>query len=429
MTSTSSIGEKKIKVSTMAENLIGSEILKLAAEINARIKQGEMIYNMTVGDFDPKIFPIPALLKKAIIEAYEQDETNYPPSSGVMELVDAVSYFLKKRLDLSYDKDTIFIAGGARPVIYSIYKAILDQGDKVLYPVPSWNNNHYCHLTGCKEVFVETKAENNFMPTADEIRPYLKDIQLLALCSPLNPTGTTFTEQGLREICELVIEENQRRGSDEKPLYILYDQIYWVLTLGETRHYNPVSLYPELRDYTIFVDGLSKAFAATGVRVGWGFGPKHVIDKMKAILGHVGAWAPKAEQVACAKFLKLDLEIDDYIKNFKDEIFERLNKLYLGFKSLKEQGFLVDAIAPQAAIYLTVELNLKGKITLGGQILSSTNDVTNYILDEAKIGIVPFSAFGSKSESYWYRISIGTCKKQEIPVLLENLEKALKKLS
>ncbi len=417
-----------MKVSNMAENLIGSEILKLAAEINNKIKQGEKIYNMTVGDFNPKIFPIPGALKEEIIKAYEQDETNYPPASGVFDLVESVSCFLKKRLNLDYSSDNILIAGGARPLIYGVYKAILDPQDTVLYPVPSWNNNHYCHLAGCNQVFVETKPENNFMPTADELSHHLSKAQLIALCSPLNPTGTTFSKEGLQEICELIIAENKRRSPDEKPLYVLYDQIYWTLMHGNTQHFNPVTLYPELKEYTIFIDGLSKAFAATGVRVGWGFGPKHVIDKMKAIIGHVGAWAPRAEQVATANYLRQDENINTYLKDLKAEVAYRLDNLYEGFITLKSKGYKVDAIVPQAAIYLTVQIDLKGKIKADGSKLNTTADVTRYILEDAKIGIVPFSAFGASEDSSWYRISVGTAQKADIQGLLENLENSLKKL-
>ena len=418
-----------MKVSKMAETLIGSEILKLAGEINNKIKQGEKIYNMTVGDFNPKIFPIPAALKAEIMAAYEQDETNYPPASGMSELVDSVSYFLKTRLDLDYSSENILIAGGARPLIYGVYKAILDQEDTVLYPVPSWNNNHYCHLAGCNQVFIETKAENDFMPTASELKPYLHQAQLIALCSPLNPTGTIFTKEGLKEICELIIAENKRRSPHEKPLYILYDQIYWTLMHGHNKHFNPVSLFPELKEYTIFIDGLSKAFAATGVRVGWGFGPKRIIDKMKSIIGHVGAWAPRAEQVACAKYLRQDENINDYLDNLKAAIQSRLNALYEGFVRLKNKGYQVDAIVPQAAIYLTVQINLKGQKRPSGEILHTAADVTAYILEDAKIGIVPFSAFGASADSSWYRISVGTLHESEIKGLLENLEASLAKLN
>ncbi len=102
------------------------------------------------------------------------------------------------------------------------------------------------------------------MPTAEQIRSHVKGASLLALCSPLNPTGTVFGKEELAEICDVVLEENATRGEGEKKLYLLYDQIYWTLTYGDTEHYNPVSLRPEMKKYTVFIDGISKAFAATG---------------------------------------------------------------------------------------------------------------------------------------------------------------------
>jgi aspartate aminotransferase len=417
------------KVSKMAENLIGSEIIKLAGEVAAKIKSGEKIYNLTIGDFNPKIFPIPEDLKQQIIIAYEQDETNYPPANGIAELREAVSSFVKDNIGLDYSADEVLIAGGARPLIYATYKALIDPSDSVLFPVPSWNNNHYCHLSEAKQIFVETKAENNFMPTADELRPYLAESSMLALCSPLNPTGTVFTKEGLTEICKLVIEENQRRGEGEKPLYILYDQIYWALTYGDSQHFDPVSLFPELRDYTIFIDGLSKAFAGTGVRVGWAFGPKSIMDKMKSILGHVGAWAAKAEQIASAKYLSDKNKYQSYLQAFREQLQQRLDGYYQGFTKLKSEGFPVDAIAPQAAIYLTVQLNLIGRKKPDGAIMASTPDITKFILDDAKIALVPFSAFGASEDSTWYRLSVGTTTLEDINGVIENLRESLRKLS
>lgn len=418
-----------LKVSQMAENLIGSEIIRLAAEVNEKIKAGEKIYNLTIGDFNPKIFPIPSELKQEIIKAYEADETNYPAADGILPLRQAVSYFIKHRQGLDFADNQILIAGGARPIIYAAFKALIDPTDYVLFPVPSWNNNHYSHLSAAQQIIVETKAENNFMPTAAELTPHLSKATLLALCSPLNPTGTTFTKEVLEEICNLVIQENNRRGENEKPLYILYDQIYWTLTFGETKHFDPVSLRPELKAYTIFVDGLSKSFAATGVRVGWGMGPKKIIDKMKSILGHVGAWAPKAEQVASANYMKQDKVVDVFLDDIKVKINERLNAFYNGIIELRNEGFKVDAIAPQAAIYLAVQFNLSGMKTSSGKILSNTKDVTHYLLDEAKIAIVPFYAFGASEDSTWYRLSVGTASLNDIQGFFLNLRDALKKLS
>jgi len=422
----------ELKVSQMAESLIGSEIIKLAAEVNEKIKNGEKIFNLTIGDFNPKIFAIPSELKREIIKAYEEDETNYPAADGVAELRKSVANLIEKRQGLKYGADEILIAGGARPIIYGIYRAVIDPGERVLFPVPSWNNNHYTHMmTGDynNQIFVETTPENNFMPVPSELQPHLKDVALVSLCSPLNPTGTTFSKESLTEIFDMILAENKRRGPGQKPLYLLYDQIYWALTFGEVKHHDPVSLRPEMRPYTIFVDGISKSLAATGVRVGWAMGPKRIIDKMKSILSHVGAWAPKAEQVASARYLNDLAQYDKFLDKIKGEVNARLIGFHKGFQSLKAKGYRVDSIAPQAAIYLTINLALHGQKTADGKTLTTTKDVTSYILNEAKVAVVPFNCFGASSDSSWYRLSVGTCKLEDVDAIIQSLEKALAKLS
>ncbi len=415
-------------VSEMAETLVGSEIIKLAAEVNEKIRKGEKIYNYTIGDFDPKIFPIPDELNEAIIQAYKDKHTNYPSANGMPELRKAVAAFINDHQKLSFSPDEVLISAGARPLIYAVYTTLLDPGDTVVFPVPSWNNNHYCHLARVNSILMETKAENNFMPTAEDIRPHVQNATLISLCSPLNPTGTVFSKKQLEDICDLILEENRRRGPEAKPLYLLYDQIYWVLTYGKTEHYNPVTLRPEMREYTIFIDGISKSLAATGVRVGWSTGPRKIIDKMKAILSHVGAWAPKAEQIAVSNFLQNKSAVDKFLTHFKKEIDNRLEAFYKGFIDLKNAGFNVDSIAPQAAIYLTVRLDLKGMKTAEGKLLSEQKDITQYILDKAGLAMVPFSAFGSREDSPWYRLSVGTCDINEIPEVFASLKKALSAL-
>jgi len=425
---TSTITKPGQRVSRMAENLIGSEIIKLGNEIRERINRGEHVYNFTIGDFDPAIFPIPTELKQEIINCYEEGFTNYPVANGYPELRVQVSKLIKRTQGLEYSPEEVLIAGGARPVIYALYTAVLDPGDKVLFPVPSWNNNHYTHLAGAEAILVETFPENNFMPTAASLAPYLKEAQLLALCSPLNPTGTTFGREQLAEICDLIVEENERRSPDEKPLYLMYDQIYNLLTFGETTHVDPVSLRPELRPYTIYIDGISKSMAATGVRVGWCFGPSFLVDKMKSILGHVGAWAPRPEQIATARFLKDEAATDRYLNWIRNEINARLTGFYEGINSLKQAGYPVEAIAPQAAIYLTVRIDLSGKTAEDGTLLQTTEDTTAYILGEAHLALVPFYAFGSSRDSKWYRLSVGTASMDDVSGTIDALKAALDRL-
>lgn len=417
-----------MKLSQLSETLIGSEIVKLGGEIREKIRQGERIYNFTVGDFDPAIFPIPKELEEEIINAYRQHFTNYPAAEGNLDLREAVKTFTHDMEGLDYGTDEILVAAGGRPLIYAAFRAICDKNDKVIYAVPSWNNNHYTHFVEGQHLVVEAKAENNFMPSAEDLRPFIKDASLIALCSPQNPTGTTFRKKDLEEICDLVLEENKRRGDNAKKLYVMYDQMYWHLTYGNIQHYNPVTLRPEMREYTIFIDAISKVFAATGVRVGWSFGPARVISKMKAILTHVGAWAPMAEQKAVAKYLANKPAIVSYLAGFKNEIEDRLTGIYNGFQQLKTEGFPVDAIAPEAAIYLTIRLDLVGRTIADGNKLADQSAVTAYVLNEAKLAVVPFYAFGADKSSSWYRLSVGTCKKEEIGEMINQLRTALAKL-
>jgi aspartate aminotransferase len=420
---------KNMRLSHLSHTLIGSEIVKLGGEIRERIRKGERIYNFTVGDFDPKIFPIPKELEEGIVEAYRNHFTNYPLGEGNLDLREAVSGYVKRCQGLEYDTDEILIASGGRPLIYALFRAVCDEGDKIIYAVPSWNNNHYVHFVGGEHVVVEARPENNFMLTAEDIRPHIKEAVFLALCSPQNPTGTTFRKEELKAICDLVIEENKRRSGDEKKLYVMYDQMYWRLTYGNTRHYDPVTLNSAMRNYTVYIDAISKAFASTGVRVGWSMGPSEILNKMKAILSHVGAWAPMAEQKAVAKFLYQTEAVDSYLKHFKSELEERLHRIYEGIVQLKQKGYTVDAVAPEAAIYLTVKFDLAGKQTADGTVLKTQSDVTSYLLQHASLAVVPFYAFGASKNSPWYRLSVGTCKKEEIDEMLGKLSDALKKLS
>ncbi len=416
-----------VKVSKLASNLIGSEIIKIGNEVNDLKAKGAQISNLTIGDLNSNIYPIPSELKQGIEKAYKNNLTNYPPANGLQTLRTSVSNDLKKRWNLDYSANDILITAGSRPLIYAVFKTIVDEGDKVIYPIPSWNNNHYAYLTSAKAVEVQTQESNNFLPTADDLRPYVDGAVLLCLCSPLNPTGTMFTKEQLSEICELVLEENKKRGADEKPLYLMYDQIYAMLTFGED-HYNPVSLFPEMKDYTIYVDGTSKCFAATGVRVGWGFGPSAVIDKMKALLTHVGAWAPKPEQEAVAEFLADDAAVDAFLADYKQKLNTSLKELHAGIQDLKSKGFAVESISPMGALYLTIKLDYLGKTTPDGKVLADSTDLVFYLINHAGMALVPFSAFGNDNSVPWFRASVGGCSLEDIKDCLPKLQIALENL-
>ena len=416
-------GDPRLGLCTMARHLIGSEILRIASEIRAAQARGDRICNLTVGDFSPGEFPIPEELRESVLRALRAGETNYPPSDGVLRLREAVREFYRARLHLEVPLEATLIAGGSRPVIFAAYSTLVEPGEVVVYPVPSWNNNHYCHLVGARGVPLTTRAEEGFLPTAAALQPHLKTARLIALNTPLNPAGTVLREGELKRIAEAVVAENRRREqAGEKPLYLLYDQVYWMLTFGKARHETPVHLVPESAPYVVFVDGISKAFAATGLRVGWCVGPKAVISAMRDFLGHVGAWAPRAEQVATAELLRDPAAVDAYSRRFHAELEARLDRLHQGFSAMHAEGLPVRDISPQGAIYLSVQFDL-----IGRRGFRTNDEVRSYLLREAGFAVVPFQAFGLEGESGWFRLSVGAVSVRDIDEALPRVRAALRK--
>lgn len=417
-------------ISRMAQSLAGSAILAIAGQVRAKIAAGEDVLNLTVGDFAPTEFPIPDKLRAGVVDAVNEGWTNYPPATGVAELREAVRSLYERRLGLDYPLESVLVAGGARPFIAGAYLALVNPGDKVVFGLPSWNNHYYCTITGAQTCALPTTAENNFFVRNEDLIGHLDGASLLVLNTPQNPTGTVLEADVLEHICEVVVEENRRRAKDGTPsLYVLYDQIYWLLTNDGVEHHNPVSLVPEMAPYTIFVDGISKGFAATGLRVGWSMGPPDVIRKMGAILSHMGAWAPKPEQLATAHLLNDDAAIDAYLAETGKGVLERLGILSDTIKTLKAEGHDVDCIPPQGAIYLSIKLDLKGKKTASGEVLRSDEDVRRYLLDEAGIAVIPFTCFGVEGDIGWFRASVGAVSVDGCKTIADRLRGALGKLS
>ena len=165
------------------------------------------------------------------------------------------------------------------------------------------------------------------------------------------------------------------------------------------------------------------------MRVGWAFGPEFIIDKMKGILSHIGAWSPMAEQYGTALFLNQHAELNQALSHIRNGIESRLNILFQGFNRLKLKGLPIDVIEPKAAMYLTIRFAIKNHQTSDGHRITTTQEISSYLLNEASLAVVPFAAFGADRESDWYRLSVGTCEIDTIPEMLQQLESALSKLS
>lgn len=412
-------------LSRLSQGLIGSEVLRIAAEIRALVAEGRAVCNLTVGDFDPREYPAPESLISGIERALRAGHTGYPPSNGMLELREAAVAFLEREAGLVYPLESVLVAGGARPLIYASYKALVDPGDAVAFPVPSWNNNHYCYLTGATAVPIAVDRASRFHPTAAAVRAVLPRVRMLALCTPLNPTGTSIAPDVLAEICRDVVAENRRRqGAGERPVFLLFDQVYWSLEFGRVVPLTPAMLVPEVAPYTVMLDAISKSLASTGLRVGWAFGAPAVIKRMSDFLGHVGAWAPRAEQVATAEFLRNAEAFRAFRADMQRRLGERLTLLHEEFTRLAAEGHAVESVKPEGTLYLSARFDLFGR-TLGGVTIRTNDDLRKVLLNGAGLAVVPFQAFGLPEESGWVRISVGAVSMASVQQGMQRLRALL----
>ena len=403
------------KLSHIGNNIVGSEIIKISQQIK-EISKSKKVHNLTIGDFDSNINPIPEKLKDYIIDSYNENLTNYPLSAGQLNLRQSVSEYLKKRQGIDYNENEILVGGGVRPLIYTVYNALVNDGEGVIYPVPSWNNNHYSFLHGAVKQEIECKPENSFFPTISDIQDNINDnTSLICICSPQNPTGRVIDPEVLRGICEIIVHENKHRVNQvgSRPLYLFFDQIYSDLSV-EGSFVHPLTLCPEIRNYLICVDGISKSLCATGIRVGWMFGPQDIIGKMTEVFSHIGAWAPKPEQNAVARYLNDYDDMVEFVNSKTKQYSDISNKICDKIQELKDKGFRIDYQRPEGGIYISIYL---------GESLSFPNieSYIKFLINRCSIGLVPFEYFGSKENKGWFRMSIGGVDPNNVEEILNSL--------
>lgn len=409
------------KLSNVGNNIVGSEIIKISQQIK-EISKTKKVQNLTIGDFDSNINPIPEKLKEYIVESYNENLTNYPLSAGQLNLRQSVSEYLKKRQGINYNENQILVGAGVRPLIYTVYKTLVNSGEGVIYPVPSWNNNHYSFLHGAVKQEIECEPENSFFPTVMDIDNEINDnTSLICICSPQNPTGRVINPETLKGICELIVNVNKIRVDyeDLRPLYLFFDQIYSDLSVdGSFVH--PLTLCPEIEPYLICVDGVSKSLCATGIRVGWLFGPQDIVNKMTEVFSHIGAWAPKPEQNAVARYLNDYDEMVGFVTTKTKQYSEITNKICNKIDELREKGFRIDCQRPEGGIYISIHF---------GDSLSfpSMETYTKFLIDKCGIGLVPFEFFGSKENRGWFRMSIGGVNPNNVEEILHLLENVVLK--
>jgi aspartate aminotransferase len=389
-------------------------ILKVVADVMRHRAAGRTVLDFSVGDFDPRFFPIPDAVAEGVRAALAAGETNYPPAAGVLRLRRAITDYIARGWGVRYPVESVIVTSGGRPTLYGAYRCVVDHGDTVLFSVPSWHNDHYCWLLGAKAIAVPASPDCGFQPTLDDFKPHLSKASLVCICSPGNPTGTIIESEELKRILVAVVEENARREKKgRRPLFVLHDQIYSALVGKGQRHEYAVSLVPESAPYVIAGDGASKAFAGTGLRVGWVLAAPAVAARIRDVLSHVGTWAPHAEQTAVAHFLENENALRAYREQMDAQLHARLEATYDGFAALEADGYPVRCIRPQGAIYVTVQIDLIGR-TVEGVHLDSNEALRSWILEKTSVALVPFEAFAYPEGSGWFRLSVGAVSMDEI---------------
>ena len=401
----------------IASSMERSQILQIVAEVRSLERQGISICNLTIGDFHPAEFSIPAGFSDQVHQSYERNETNYPPSSGVQELREAIAKLYKRDLGVDCDASWVCVASGARPPIYATWRMFVGHGEKSVSFLPAWNIGYYAHLNQSNHQFLPTTRESNFHPTVEQVKSVLPDTQLIILNTPLNPTGTMIAEDVLRGICEAIVEENKRRKT--RPVMLMFDHVYWMLTHDSYKHLVPSALVPEVAPFVIYIDALSKNFTGTGLRVGWAVVHPSIQPKMATYLAHMGAWASRPEQHATAWLLQEESRYSEYRVDLCRGVKERLDVIHDSICQMQEKGLPISAIPPQGAIYLSVRFDLIGK---GFQ---SNEEIRAWILQKARVAIVPFQAFDMPEDSGWFRLSVGTSSVSELRAAMRRVEELL----
>lgn len=355
------------------------------------VQETEGAISLGVGEPD---FDTPWHIRDEGIYSLEKGRTFYTSNSGLKELRQEVSNYIKRSQGVTYDPlNEIFITVGGSEAIDLAFRAMIDEGDEVLIPQPSYVSYEPCAiLADAKPVIIELKEENEFRLTAEEILEKVTDkTKILVLPFPNNPTGAIMEKEDLEKIAKVVIE---------KDLYVISDEIYGELSYNG-KHVSIVSL-PGMKERTILINGFSKAYAMTGWRLGYACGPEEIMKQMIKIHQFAIMCAPTTSQYAAVEALKNG---DEDVKIMREEYNHRRRYLLNEFKKIGLPCF-----EPYGAFYVFPSIKKFGM---------SSDEFCTRLLKEEKLAVVPGTAFGDCGEGY-IRISYAYS--------LENLKAAMERL-
>ena len=387
------------KLSQRAKNVKPSPTLAVTSRAAALRAEGKNIIGLGAGEPD---FDTPEHIKQAAIDALGQGLTKYTPVAGMPSLIDAIIQKFSNENHLKYDKSQILVSCGAKHSLYNMMQALLNDDDEVIIPAPYWvSYPDMARLAGAEPVIIKSGIEQGFKITKEQLKGAITDkTRLVIINSPSNPTGTSYSVEELKQLGSVLL--------DRPDIIIATDDIYEHILWGQDSFQNIVNACPELKDQTVVVNGVSKAYSMTGWRIGYVAGPADLIKAMSKIQSQSTSNPTSIAQAGAVAALTGDQSyIEESTSIFKqrhDFVFNALNQL---------PG--VNCKAADGTFYIFPDFN---------GVLDSMDSVSNdielaeYFLEKAEVAMVPGSAFGAPG---YMRISFATS--------MENLEQAMERLA
>jgi aspartate aminotransferase len=369
-----------------------SPTLAVSAKAAKLKAQGIDIVSFGAGEPD---FDTPVHIKEAAKKALDAGATKYTLVEGTVPLRKAVAKWIGDAHGIAIDPSEVIVSSGAKQSIFNVVHALIDEGDEVIIPTPAWvSYNDIVKMAGGKPVNVPTKAEENFQVRAEDVAKAITPrTRMILVCSPSNPTGAIYDEATLRALAKLAVE---------KDVWLLTDDIYRTLVYGDGKFFQPATISPQARSHTIIIDGVSKAFAMTGWRIGFTVAPKPVVEAMATIQGQSTTHAASMAQAAAQAALEGPT---DELEKMRQEFDKRRKVMVARLREIAG----VKCVEPKGAFYAFPDLSaFVGRKTPEGTKLETDAQLAEWLIEAAKVAVVPGSAFHAPG---FVRLSYATSMK------------------
>jgi aspartate aminotransferase len=385
-----------LKLAKRVMSLTPSSTLAITAKAKELKTQGHDVIGLGAGEPD---FNTPQHIIDAATKSMMEGHTKYTPSAGLPQLKQAIVQKLKQDQGLDYKPSQVIVASGAKHALYTLFQAILDEGDEVIIPIPYWvSYPEQVKLAGGNPVYVEGKEENSFKITPEQLKEAITDrTKAVIINSPSNPTGMLYSKEELEAIGNVCLE----RG-----VLIVSDEIYEKLVYGQNKHVSIAEISPELKEQTIIINGVSKSHSMTGWRIGYAVGNEEIIKAMTNLSSHSTSNPTTMAQYGAIAAYEGP---QDAVEEMRQAFEERLNIIYEKLTAIPG----ISCLKPQGAFYLFPNAKEAAKMTG----YKNVDDFATALLEEAMVAVIPGSGFGAPDN---IRLSYATS--------LDQLEKAVERI-